>query len=152
MKKTAKRILALIMCLLLVGILMAPTMFAADTTATPAPPSNWGNFVSIILTVLLVVGGFFISYFKTSATLKSKAAGLIAEAENQYRTWTKAGNQKFEWVCDQLYSLIPPWLKPLITREVVGNIVQTVFNFIEDYAKQQLNLNRAADGIGKLNK
>ena len=146
MKKTAKRILALIMCLLLVGILMAPTLFAAETQPN-TPVTDWGNLVSIILTALLVVGGFFISYFKTSAKLKEKAGGLIAEAENQYRDWTKAGGKKFTWVCDQLYNITPVWLKPLLTPSVIESIVQTAFDFIADYAEQQLDKT-----VGKLNK
>ena len=105
------------------------------------------SVISITLTVLLVVGGFFISYFRTNAKLKEKAGGLIAEAENQYRTWTKAGNQKFEWVCDQLYNITPVWLKPLLTPSVIESIVQTAFDFIADYAEQQLD-----KAVGKLNK
>ena len=96
-----------------------------------------------IITVLQVVGyialGGVALYLKTKENLKEQAAGFIADAEEKYKDATKAGGQKFEWAVGQLYGLVPKVLKPLITRKVVGKIVQFAFEKGETYAKIQLD-------------
>ena len=99
--------------------------------------------VENIITVLGAVGyillGGLALYLNTKGNLKEKAAGFIADAEEQYQDATKAGGAKFEWAVEQLYGLVPKVLKPLITRKVIGQIVQFAFEKGEAYAKMQLD-------------
>lgn len=92
----------------------------------------------IMLVIALVVGGFAL-YFKYNKNLATKATQFIAMAEEMYKDVTKAGGQKFEWVVDQLYSIIPAPLKILFTREMLSTLVQKTFDAIEQYAKLQLD-------------
>lgn len=87
---------------------------------------------------ILLLGGLSL-YFKSKTALIEKVTGYIAQAEIKYKEATKAGGQKFEWVIDHLYVYVPAWLRPLITREVISQIVQYVFDGVQAYAKLQLD-------------
>ena len=97
------------------------------------------NYLSVIATVLMVVFGFLCAYFRTKTNVITKVSELIAQAEKEFSEITKAGTQKFQFVVDSLYEYIPKILKPLITKEMLGGIVQNTFNAIESYATTQLD-------------
>lgn len=103
--------------------------------------------LEILKIVGLVILGGFTLYFKSKAVLVEKVAGYITQAEIKYKEATKAGGQKFEWVIDHLYVYVPAWLRPLITREVISQIVQYVFDGVQAYAKLQLD--RLTDKVAK---
>ena len=90
------------------------------------------------ITGYVLLGGLSL-YLKTKETLKEKAAGAIAEAETEYKDVTNAGGAKFECAVEKLYALVPAAFKPVITRAIIGNIIQSVFDSVEAYAKTQLN-------------
>ena len=92
--------------------------------------------IKILLAVTL---GGFVMYYKSKVQLIKKVSGLIAEAEDTFKSVTKSGGQKFEWVVDRLFVYVPAWLRPLITKEVIGRMVQFTFDSIEKYAKTQLD-------------
>lgn len=96
--------------------------------------------------VAIILGGFAL-YFKSKVKLTEKVSGLIAEAEDTYKSYTKAGGEKMNWVVTRLYVYVPVWLRPLITREVIGRIVQFVFDNVESYAKIQLD--KLTDKVAK---
>lgn len=98
------------------------------------------------LAALILFGGFAL-YFKSKTVLTEKVTGLIAQAEDTYKDATKAGGAKFDWVVNHLYVYVPAWLRPLITREVIGQIVQFVFDSVQSYAKLQLD--RMTDKVVK---
>ncbi len=106
---------------------------------------DWQTIISIGLTVLGIAVGFLSTYYKTKADLQGKATALIGTAEGMYTGAAKAGGKRFEWVVDQLYGITPAWLKPLLTRETIGNIVQTAFGWMQDFARQQLD--KATDKV-----
>lgn len=95
--------------------------------------------VNIALLIISIVFGALFTYFKTNAKLKGKVGEYISDAENLYASSTKAGGEKFEWVVDQLYNLIPAILKPIFTRVMISTIVQSAFDTIQNYAKTQLD-------------
>jgi DNA-binding CsgD family transcriptional regulator len=80
------------------------------------------------------------AYFRVHDQLRRRSIKYIAEAEELYKDSTKAGGQKFSWVVDNLYELIPPPLKVIITKKCMEKIVQSSFDAIEDYAKMQLDM------------
>jgi len=100
----------------------------------------------------LIMGGLVL-YFKLSATaqtkgkqvqqtiaeLTAKAVVFIKEAEETYKDTTNAGGEKFALVVARLHGLVPEPLQVIITEEMIGNIVQSTFNEIEEYVKLQLD-------------
>ena len=97
------------------------------------------NWLQIIVTIAWIICGFLAVYFREKTNIVSQIAGKIAEAEDIYKDYTKAGSEKFGWVCDFLEGIVPVFLKPFITRAFIENAVQKVFNQIEVYATQQLD-------------
>jgi len=105
------------------------------------------NMIQIAQIVIAIIFGGLALYFKSKVKLTEKVSGLIAEAEDTYKSYTKAGGMKFEWVVTRLYVYVPVWLRPLITKDVIGRIVQYIFDNIESYAKMQLD--KLTDKVAK---
>ena len=97
------------------------------------------NIYSIITTVLVIVFGYLVSYAKTKTALISKAGEFINKAEDEYKSVSKAGNIKFEYVTGVLYESIPAPMKMFITKPMVDEITQKVFDQIADFATKQLD-------------
>lgn len=100
---------------------------------------NGINIYSIITTVLVIVFGYLVSYAKTKTALISKAGEFINKAEDEYKSVSKAGNIKFEYVTGVLYESIPTPMKMFITKPMVDEITQKVFDQIADFATKQLD-------------
>jgi hypothetical protein len=94
--------------------------------------------LQIIGSVLVVILGYLSLYMKKRGDLVSMVTTAIAYAEDKYKA-TGAGGEKFEWVVDKLYSGIPAYLRPMISRKDVEKLVQSTFDEIEKYADMQLN-------------
>lgn len=102
------------------------------------------NILEIVCAILL--GGLGI-YFRTNARLKETVGDYIAEAESAYRDTVKAGGQKHQYVVDHLYNLIPTYMRPIFTKDMVSGIVDRAFDTIEQYGKMQLD--KAVDKVIK---
>ncbi|NCU30398.1 hypothetical protein EOM57_01185 [Candidatus Saccharibacteria bacterium] len=94
---------------------------------------------------LIILGGLSL-YFQYNKKLQEKikdvvvnAAMLIKKAEEIYKDSTKAGGEKFEYVVNQLHEMIPNPFNRIITKEMISNIVQSTFEEMEAYAKEQLD-------------
>ena len=110
---------------------------------------NWTEIIAYILTVAL---GALSIYFKRSAAAQSKAAEIedwlsvikgsaakyIVKAEKTFEG-TQRGGEKFEWVVEYLFTLLPVPMRAFITREMIGDIVQGAFDAMADYATAQLD-------------
>lgn len=100
---------------------------------------NTALIIKVILVVLFVGLGYISIYLKTNKKLLKKVSTLIAESEILYKDYTKAGNKKFEWVVDKLYSYVPKALRIVITRKMLSDIVQSTFDALEKYATKQMD-------------
>ena len=110
---------------------------------------NWVEILSYILTIML---GALSLYFKKSATAQSKVAEVeswvaeikgsagkyIVKAENMFEG-TQRGGEKFEWVIERLYIMLPLPVRAFITKEMIGDIVQGAFDAMAEYATTQLD-------------
>lgn len=96
------------------------------------------DLMKLLLTTLTVVLGFLISYLKTKSKLKDLVLRYIVQAEDSFKDM-KAGSKKFEYVVSRIYNLIPVFLKPIFTKDVIGKIVQNSFDYMQNYARQQLD-------------
>ena len=87
------------------------------------------NIYSIVMSILVIIFGFFASYVRTKVELINQAGIFINKAEEEYINVTKAGNLKFEYVLNALYdNVIPGPLKMFISRQMVSEIIQKVFD------------------------
>lgn len=93
--------------------------------------------IRIAMLAAMLLLGFAANYLKTRKDITGAVAGKIDEAEKLYADCTKAGGQKFEWVVDTLYGYVPVWLRPILSREVIAQLVQSTFDVIQGYAYKQ---------------
>ena len=93
----------------------------------------------IIMTILAVIFGGLSLYVGSKKKIGDVVAEFIDQAEEIYKDSTQSGGEKFEWVITKIYSIIPTALKPFITRELISTVVQKTFDFMESYAKKQLD-------------
>lgn len=113
-----------------------------------------------VLKYVVIIGcGGLALWFKTSTSAKTKASEIqkvvaelatnavmfITQAEEDYKDTTKAGGEKFEQVVSKLYELVPDGLNKIITRDMISNIVQSTFDEMQKYAKEQLD--KLADNV-----
>ena len=83
--------------------------------------------------ILSVVAQFIRAYLKAKGEITEEAAHQIAVAEEVYSTVEKAGERKKNLCIDALYDMIPAPVKRFFTREMIGEIVQKVFDQVEKY-------------------
>lgn len=108
----------------------------------------FSEVLNVILAVAIVIGAFVISYFKTNSKFKDKIAALCNYAESQF----SKGTDKKQYVIDTIYSIVPIALKPILNKTIIGMMVQSTFDSIEEYAKKQLDkvTNKVEDKIDKI--
>lgn len=102
---------------------------------------NITALLAILLVVVLVLVGFLAGYFKKRKDLQEKAAQYIGYAEDMYLDATKAGGKRFETVVGWLDERVPVFLKPIITRERLSQLVQNTFDIMKQFAEKQLDEN-----------
>ena len=88
---------------------------------------------AVVCLVLSVVAQFIAAYLKAKGEVTEEAAHQIAVAEEAFATVEHAGKQKMELCIDALYGLIPAQVRIFFTREMIGQIVQKVFDEVEKY-------------------
>lgn len=97
------------------------------------------SVIQLIVPILTILLGALSAYLRTNERLRNSSIRYIIEAEQMYKDVTKAGGQKFAWVVDTLYTLVPAPLKILVTKKCIEKIVQNTFDGIEAYAETQLD-------------
>ena len=100
---------------------------------------NVNLLIYLLGVVAMIILGFLVSYFKTKTKVLDGVASKIAEAEEIYKDTTKAGGKKFNYCVEYLYSLVPSAFIKILTKEVIGTIVQGTFDSISYYAKIALD-------------
>ena len=114
---------------------------------------NFQDIYNVLVTLVAVVVGGLSLYFKTSAKAQAKAKEVqdvmamimgevvvyIRKAEEDYKDTTNSGGKKFNEVVNKLWSLVPVSLRPIITRQMIKDIVQSTFDEVENYVKLQLD-------------
>lgn len=99
--------------------------------------------------ILSVVAQFIRAYLKAKGEITEEAAHQIAVAEEVYSTVEKAGERKKNLCIDALYDMIPAPVKMFFTREMIGEIVQKVFDQVEKYKDVWIQA-AAEELVGKL--
>ena len=104
---------------------------------------------AVVCFVLSVVAQFIAAYLKAKGHITEEAAHQIAIAEEAFSTVEKAGEKKMQYCIDALYDLIPAPVKLFLTREMIGEIVQRVFDNVEKYKDAWID-KAASELIGNL--
>lgn len=97
------------------------------------------RLLELIIPLLTVIFGALSAYLRTNEKIMNSSIKYITEAEEMYKDVSKAGGQKFSWVVDTLYNMVPRPLRVVITKKCVEKMVQGTFNGIEAYAKTQID-------------
>lgn len=100
---------------------------------------NLVKVMEFIIPLLTIIVGALSAYLKADEKIRSVSIEYIVEAEKMYKDAHKAGGQKFSWVVNTLYKLVPSPLRFLVTKSFVEKVVQSTFDGIEEYAKTQLD-------------
>lgn len=102
--------------------------------------------LEVVKTLGLVLLGGLSLYLQYNKKLQEKikevvknAALVIKKAEEVYKDSTKAGGAKFEYAVNQLHSMIPVPFNRVISKALIADIVQSTFEEMESYAKEQLD-------------
>lgn len=104
---------------------------------------------AVVCFILSVVAQFLAAYLKAKGVVTEEAAHQIAVAEEAFATMEKAGEKKMQYCIDALYDLIPAPVKLFLTREMIGEIVQRVFDNVEKYKDAWID-KAASELIGNL--
>jgi transcriptional regulator len=88
---------------------------------------------AVVCAIIGIVAQFIYAYLKAKGVATEEAAHQIAVAEEAFSTVEHAGKQKMELCIDALYGLIPAQVRIFFTREMIGQIVQKVFDEVEKY-------------------
>lgn len=88
---------------------------------------------AVVFFALSVVAQFIAAYLKAKGHITEEAAHQIAIAEEAFSTVEKAGEKKMQLCIDALYGMVPSQVKLFISREMIGEIVQRVFDNVEKY-------------------
>lgn len=88
---------------------------------------------AVVCAIIGIVAQFISAYLKAKGVVTEEAAHQIAVAEEAFSTVEHAGKQKMELCIDALYGLIPAQVRIFFTREMIGQIVQKVFDQVEKY-------------------
>lgn len=89
--------------------------------------------LAVVCAIIGIVAQFISAYLKAKGVVTEEAAHQIAVAEEVYSTVEKAGERKKNLCIDALYDMIPAPVKMFFTREMIGEIVQKVFDEVEKY-------------------
>lgn len=103
------------------------------------------DFNQILYTIILVVLSFLISYYKANSKFRTFVAALVNDAASLDIT----GQEKKDWVVNQLYAIIPAWLKVVLTKPLLGMIVQQCFDSMKQFAAKYVDkvLDKAIEAL-----
>lgn len=90
-----------------------------------------GNWLVILMGLVVLVYIVYLVVNKKWTRLREDAYKFIRLAEKTVRG-TKKGQERFSLVLNQLYNMIPPWLRFFITRTFMEEKLQEWFDMIKD--------------------
>lgn len=93
------------------------------------------KFVVPLIAILL---GAASAYYHENEKIRNSSIKYIAQAEDMYKDTVKSGGQKFQWVVETIYDIVPVPFKIILTKKMIEKIVQSTFDGLEEYAKLQL--------------
>lgn len=88
------------------------------------------TIISIVVIALVVIASvIFLAYQIKKKGLRKVAINFIVLAEEKFKKGQNS--QKFNYVFDAVYEMLPAMLKIFITKQVVKDFIQKVFDEIK---------------------
>ncbi len=82
----------------------------------------------IVSAVVIAAGYLLAKFHKTDGDIIKLAADLIPEAEEVFLDREKSGQEKMEWVTDQIGEIIPVIMKCFFSEARIKSMIQFVFD------------------------
>lgn len=96
---------------------------------------DYKSILEVVGTVLFLVLGFLVSYFKTHSSFLSKIVALMSDAESSYEN----NSDRKAFVVDTIYNVVPVWLKPILNKTVIGMINDSIYSQVKAFATKKLD-------------
>ncbi|MBP1924385.1 hypothetical protein J2Z76_000238 [Sedimentibacter acidaminivorans] len=94
--------------------------------------------MQFVVPLIAIILGAASAYYHENEKIRNSSIKYIAQAEDMYKDTIKSGGQKFQWVVDTIYNIVPAPFKIILTKKMIERIVQSTFDGLEEYAKLQL--------------
>jgi len=88
------------------------------------------NIKYILIGLLVAVAGILFFYKYKKEGIKLILTQLIVKAEFAYKS--KEGQAKKQWVIDEISKLIPFYLKWLISKETISNMIEFILSTLQE--------------------
>ena len=87
--------------------------------------------LTVIVVILAVVGT--VAYVKQKGLegIRNDVYVLFVRAEHKYKE-SGTGKQKMKWVISMARALLPSWMQPIISEELLSGVVQKWFDAVKD--------------------
>ena len=90
--------------------------------------SNWP---SILIVALFALYAFYLVATEQWIRLRETAYMIMLKAEKIFKTGQ--GRKKFDYVFEQVYDLVPAWVKIFVSRDDLRLKLQEWYNLAKDY-------------------
>ena len=101
--------------------------------------SNADTFIELGAWALSVIFFFLTTYFRSSKKLQALAGRVINDAEQAFKGTSHRGQDNFNYALTMLYDKVPVALRPFITRQLLGEMLQSAFDELSAFATKQLD-------------
>lgn len=98
--------------------------------------------VEIILGILTLASIFATYYFKIKADVEKAAAGAINHAESS----DKIGAEKMKEAIAEINKIVPAFLKPIFSDELLQILIQAAFDQMKNFAEKQAGKKKISGG------
>ena len=95
---------------------------------------DFGDILAILVGIISAAVTVFNFYIKFKEEIRKKAGEYIDTAEGMY----ECGEEKMKTVIKNLSAIIPKVFKPFFTKPKLEQTIQTIFDYMESYAKKQI--------------
>lgn len=107
---------------------------------------NLVNYVPLICSILIALLVAYAAIRNTSLeNVRKSVYDFILRAEKRFID-DKAGAEKFNWVLDKTYELLPAPVRLVVTKRILALFIQRCFNTVKDYLDDG-KINASVDGV-----
>lgn len=99
----------------------------------------------MVLEIVLGVVAIAVTFLSYYLSIKNTIRKHIGDAINSAEETDKIGAEKMAIAVEQVYSLVPPILKSVFTKEVLSGLIQEVFDKMQEFAQKQVGGTKDAD-------
>ncbi len=96
------------------------------------------NISSILVVLVFVVGLLFLYKKGKKGFVNQVILSLVVQAEKALGSGT--GDLKYVMVVENVYKILPPILKMLISEKELDNMIEDAVEYLKEYLKRDKNL------------